>query len=89
MQMFNVQKLICFLFCFCLYNFFLPQFAFYLLCFALLNFYFAFISSLLCFNVNWNVFLTNIRHVFLGAQRDHLSEMVLLSTHNICSSHQY
>ena len=68
---------------------FLPQFAFYLLCFVLLNFYFAFISSLLCFNVNWNVFLTNIRHVFLGAQRDHLSEMVLLSTHNICSSHQY
>ena len=47
------------------------------------------ISSLLCFNVNWNVFLTNIRHVFLGAQRDHLSEMVLLSTHNICFSHQY
>ena len=86
----NVQcaKVNLFLFCFCLYNF-LPQFAFYLLCFALLNFYFAFISSLLCFNVNWNVFLTNIRHVFLGAQRDHLSEMVLLSTHNICSSHQY
>ena len=55
-----------------------------LLCFALLNFYFAFISSLLCFYVNWNVFLTNIRHMFLGAQRDHLSEMVLLSTHNIC-----
>ena len=86
----NVQcaKVNLFLFCFCLYNF-LPQFAFYLLCFALLNFYFAFISSLLCFNVNWNVFLTNIRHVFLGAQRDHLSEMVLLSTHNICFSHQY
>ena len=44
---------------------------------------------MLCFNVNWNVFLINIRHVFLGAQRDHLSEMVLLSTHNICFSHQY
>ena len=58
-------------------------------CFALLNFYFAFISSLLCFYVNWNIFLTNIRHVFLGARRDHLSEMVLLSTHNICFSHQY
>ena len=87
-QMFNVQKLICFYFAFA-YIIFLPQFAFYLLCFALLNFYFAFISSLLCFNVNWNVFLTNIRHVFLGAQRDHLSEMVLLSTHNICFSHQY
>ena len=83
----NVQcaKVNLFLFCFCLYNFFTP------VCFlpALLNFYFAFISSLLCFNVNWNVFLTNIRHVFLGAQRDHLSEMVLLSTHNICFSHQY
>ena len=35
------------------------------------------------FYVNWNVFLTKIRHVFLGAQRDRLSEMVLLSTHNI------
>ena len=55
----------------------------------MLKFYFAFISSLLCFYVNWNVFLTNIRHVFLGAQRDRLSEMVLLSTHNICFSHQY
>ena len=43
------------------------------------RFYFAFIFSLLCFCVNWNVFLTNIRHVFLGAQRDRLSEMVLLS----------
>ena len=71
------------------YIIFLPQFVFDLLCFALLNFYFAFISSLLCFYVNWNVFLTNIRHVFSGAQRDHLSEMVLLSTHNICFSHQY
>ena len=60
MQMFNVQKLICFILLLLIY-FFLPQFAFYLLCFALLNFYFAFISSLLCFNVNWNVFLTNIR----------------------------
>ena len=64
--------------------FFISQFAFYLPCFALLNFYFAFISILLCFYVNWNVFLTNIRHVFLGAQRDRLSEMVLLSTHSIC-----
>ena len=27
--------------------------------------------------------------MFLGAQRDRLSEMVLLSTHNICFSHQY
>ena len=78
-----------FYFAFAYLSFFLSQFAFYLLCFALLNFYFAFISSLLCFYVNWNVFLTNIRHVFLGAQRDRLSEMVLLSTHNICFSHQY
>ena len=87
----NVQcaKVNQFYFAFAYIIFFLPQFAFYLLCFALLNFYFAFISSLLCFYVNWNVFLTNIRHVFLGAQRDHLSEMVLLSTHNICFSHQY
>ena len=84
MQMFNVQKLICFYFAFAyiIFFFFYPSLLF--TCYALLNFYFAFISSLLCFNVNWNVFLTNIRHVFLGARRDHLSEMVLLSTHNIC-----
>ena len=86
MQMFNVQKLICFYFAFA-YIIFYPSLLF--TCFALLNFYFAFISSLLCFNVNWNVFLTNIRHVFLGVQRDRLSEMVLLRTHNICFSHQY
>ena len=73
-----------FYFVFAYISFFLSQFAFYLLCFALLNFYFAFISCLLCFYVNLNVFLTNIRHVFWGAQRDRLSEMVLLSTHNIC-----
>ena len=30
------------LFCFCLYKFSLPQFAFYLLCFVLLNLYFTF-----------------------------------------------
>ena len=77
MQMFNVQKLICFYFAFSYIILFTP------VCFlpALLNFYFAFIYSLLCFNLNWNVFLTNIRHVFLGARRDHLSEMVLLSAH--------
>ena len=34
-------------------------------------------------------FLTNIKHVFWGAQKDSLSETVLLSTHNICFSHQY
>ena len=63
MQMFNVQKLICFILLLLIY-FFYPSLLF--TCFALLNFYFAFISSLLCFNVNWNVFLTNIRHVFFG-----------------------
>ena len=39
------------------------------ICFALLNFYFAFISSLLCFYINRNVFLTNIRHVLWVLKR--------------------
>ena len=60
----NVQcaKVNQFYFAFAFLFFFYPSLLF--TCFALLNFYFAFISSLLCFYVNWNVFLTNIRHVF-------------------------
>ena len=53
-----------FYFVFAYISFFYPSLFF--TCFALLNFYFAFISCLLCFYVNLNVFLTNIRHVFLG-----------------------
>ena len=64
-------------------SFFYPSLLF--TCFALLCLTFILLLFLVCFAfyVNWNVFLTNIRHVFLGAQRDRLSEMVLLSTHNI------
>ena len=87
----NVQcaKVDQFYFAFAYISFFFIPVCFLPALLALLNFYFAFISSLLCFYVNWNVFLTNIRHVFWGAQMDRLNEMVLLSTHNICFSHQY
>ena len=87
----NVQcaKVNQFYFAFAYISFFFIPVCFLPALLALLNFYFAFISSLLCFYVNGMFFSPILGMCFLGAQRDRLNEMVLLSTHNICFSHQY
>ena len=61
----NVQlaKVNQFYFAFAYISFFYPSLLF--TCYALLCLTFILLLFLVCFYVDWNVFLTNIRHVFL------------------------